>query len=140
MHLVALFSKQFNYICSWEKESCTLLKHPEAEESLEGIVDNHQCSNFIRFSIFHESWPNYLDTINIEDTDDGGWPNGGHERPAVNSRIPEVNHEIVVGILDNRLSKSSLFTFIKINLQLLTLPFRNPYQFHSWWLHLERKI
>ena len=40
--------------------------------------------------------PNYFDEVDVGGADDDGGPDGGHAQPVVNSRIAEVDHQVIV--------------------------------------------
>ena len=38
----------------------------------------------------------HLHSVDIHTADGRGWPDGGHQRPAVHSGVPQVHHQVVV--------------------------------------------
>ena len=40
--------------------------------------------------------PDYFDEVDVGGADDDGGPDGGHAQPVVDSRIAEVDHEVIV--------------------------------------------
>ena len=40
--------------------------------------------------------PNYFDEVDVGGADDDGGPDGGHAQPVVDSRIAEVDHQVIV--------------------------------------------
>ena len=40
--------------------------------------------------------PKYFDEVDVGGADDDGGPDGGHAQPVVNSRIAEVDHQVIV--------------------------------------------
>ena len=89
-------------VVSRHKEGPTLGEHPEAEESLAEVVDDHDPFDVVGLSILHElgtgnlwlHWApvsdnteTHLHDVDVEDADDGGGPDGGHQEPVINSRV-----------------------------------------------------
>ena len=89
-------------VVSSNKEGPALSKHPEAEESLAEVVDDHDPFDVVGLSILHElgtgnlwlHWApvsdnteTHLHDVDVEDADDGGGPDGGHQEPVINSRV-----------------------------------------------------
>lgn len=79
------------------KECPALLEHPEAEESLEEVVDNQDSFDIIRLSILHELRAKNLDHIDIGNTDECRRPDRGHQEPVIDSWVSQVHHKVVVG-------------------------------------------
>ena len=40
--------------------------------------------------------PDYFDEVDVGGADDDGGPDGGHAQPVVDSRIAEVDHQVIV--------------------------------------------
>jgi len=78
------------------KEVPALLEHPEAEECLEEVVDNHDASDLIRLSVLHELRTSNLYYVDIGNADECSGPDRRHEKPVVHSWVPQVHHEVVV--------------------------------------------
>ena len=86
------------------EEGPALGEHPEAEESLAEIVDNHDPLDVVGLPLLHEPRSDHLtslsliisvndsgehlDDVDIQNTDDCGGPDRRHQEPVVNSGVP----------------------------------------------------
>ena len=60
---------------------------PEAEESLEEVVKEHQFLDIIGRSSFHEGRSSKSDHVVIKETKNNSWPGRRHQHPIINSVI-----------------------------------------------------
>ena len=90
-------------VVSRHEEGPALCKHPEAEESLAEVINNHDPLDVVGIPVLHEPRPDHLsslsviisgndsrehlDDVDIQDTDDCGGPDRRHQEPVVNSGV-----------------------------------------------------
>ena len=64
----------------------SLGESPEAKQRLEQVVGQHDVLEIVGLSVLHEPWPGVLDDEDVQEADDGDWPDGGHKEKVIRPR------------------------------------------------------